>query len=192
MDLLQQVLTSPPAPDRWPPLLVALRRAARPDRVRVAAYVSLSRRPASWDAYNGFLAAHGAWLSWLDQALVEAGAATHGPLPDAVPGRAAEGAAGIPRPRTRAQALGYLYVLEAFRLGCSVLARRIRGLAGGAEGPISQEQTTAVRPWGELRHALESVPPEEHPAVIESARQAFSAWEQRLSRPLEALGIASH
>jgi heme oxygenase len=183
--------------DRWPPLLLALRRAARPDRARVAAYVSLTRRPAGRAAYTEFLALHRAWIASLDRVLAEAGAAPAGPLPDApdeaeergapIPRAPAEASpAGLPVPRTWAQALGYRYVLEAFRLGCSVLARRIGGRAR-SEGPA--DAVEAHRSWEDLVRALGRVPPEDHPAVIQSAREAFSGWEQRLAGSLAQLGV---
>lgn len=181
--------------DRWPPLLGALRRAARPDRARVAAYLSLTRRPAGWAAYTEFLAVHRAWIASLDRALAEAGAAPGGPLPDAADAFAvgqppAEVAApGLLPARSRAHALGYLYVFEAFRMGCAVLARRIRGLAEPFGGPTPPDQTGRSRPWGELVKALGDVPPEEHPAVIQGAREAFAAWEQRLASALAHLGL---
>jgi phosphate transport system protein len=59
----------PQDPGRWPALLLALRRALRPDRARVAAYVSLVQRQAGWDAYSDFLASHRAWTDALDRAL---------------------------------------------------------------------------------------------------------------------------
>lgn len=181
--------------DRWPPLLLALRRAARPDRARVDAYVSLTHRPTGWSDYTEFLAVHRAWIASLDRALTEAGLAPRGPLPDAAEeldaaGSATEGLpAGLSPPRSRAHALGYLYVLEAFRLGCAVLARRIRGMAGPAPSPDRSEQDTGSTPWGELARALGSVPPEDHPAVIQGAREAFSAWEERLAASLAHLGL---
>lgn len=180
---------APAAADRWPPLLLALRRAARPDRVRVAAYLSLTQRAAGWAAYTEFLAQHRAWIASLDGMLAGAGVNAPGPLPDAAePFDAAAGTppgtenplAGLSPPRSRAHALGYLYVLEAFRLGSSVLARRIRGRAEpGADG----------RPWNELVAALAGVPAEDRPEVVKAAREAFSAWEQRLAASLAPLGL---
>ncbi|HYD40194.1 MAG TPA: hypothetical protein VEB43_05150 [Anaeromyxobacter sp.] len=169
--------------NRWPPLLVALRRATRPDRARVAAYASLFRCPAGWDAYAEFLAGHRAWLDDLDRALARSGA-SHRPLCDGSgpdPRRVSE---ELPGPRTRAHALGYLYVYEAFRLGCSVLARRIRGL-----GPAAPARD-AGRPWGELVHELARVPLEEHGAVVQGALEAFAEWERRLAASLARLGLA--
>jgi heme oxygenase len=166
---------------RWPPLLLALRRATRPDRARVAAYASLVRSPAGWEAYSEFLAGHRAWLDALERALTGSGAAHH-PLRDGADARPGEAVEEIPAPRTRAEALGYLYVLEAFRLGCSVLARR---LGGGAAEPAS-----AGRPWGELAPQLGSVPPEEHGAVVQGALDAFAGWERCLGAYLARLGLA--
>lgn len=179
----------PRSPARWPPLLRALRRVARPDRARVAAYVSLTRRPAGWAAYTEFLAVHRAWIASLDRTLAEAGSATRGPLPDeAISDRDSAEVPSLSPPRTRAHALGYLYVFEAFRLGCSVLARRIRGLAQPAVDQAAAGEG-ARRPWAELVEALEDVPLEDHPAVIQGALEAFTAWEQRLAAPLSHLGL---
>lgn len=176
-----------PLPDenRWPPLLVALRRATRPDRARVAAYASLFRRPAGWDAYAEFLAGHRAWLDDLERALSRSGAA-HRPLCDGAPADAQRAAEELPAPPSRAHALGYLYVYEAFRLGCSVLARRIRAL-GDAPAPAAQEP---ARPWGELAGQLARVPLEEHGAVVQGALDAFAEWERRLGASLARLGLA--
>lgn len=185
-----------PDGDRWPPLLLALRRTARPDRARVDAYVSLTHRPTGWSDYTEFLAVHRAWIVSLDRALAEAGLAPRGPPPDAAEELDAARpatevpAAGLSPPRSRAHALGYLYVLEAFRLGCAVLARRIRGMAGPAPDPERSEQDTGTTPWAELARALGSVSPEEHPAVLQGAREAFSAWEERLAASLAHLGLA--
>ncbi len=181
--------------DRWPPLLLALRRAARPDRARVAAYLSLTRRPAGWAAYTEFLAMHRAWIASLDRTLTDAGAAPCGPLPDAADAfeavqltDAAE-AAGVSLPATRAHALGYRYVLEAFRVGCAVLARRIRGLVEPfGEAPRPAEPLRS-RTWDELVKELGDLPPEEHAAAIQGAREAFSAWERRLASALAHLGL---
>lgn len=170
--------------NRWPPILVALRRATRPDRARVAAYASLFRCPAGWDAYAEFLAGHRAWLDDLDRALARSGAA-HQPLRDgtsAAPARAEE---DLPAPRTRAHALGYLYVYEAFRLGCSVLARRIRGI-----GEPADPGRELGRPWSELVQQLSRVPLEEHGAVVQGAVEAFAEWERRLAASLARLGLA--
>ncbi len=169
--------------NRWPPLLVALRRATRPDRARVAAYASLFRCPAGWEAYAEFLAGHRAWLDDLDRALARAGA-PHAPLCDgasADPGRVA---LELPAPPTPAHALGYLYVYEAFRLGCSVLARRIRGFGAAAS---TQEPG---RPWAALVQQLARVPLEEHGAVVQGALEAFAGWERRLGDSLSRLGLA--
>jgi heme oxygenase len=178
-------------PDRWPPLLLTLRRAARPDRVRVAAYLSVSERSAGWTPYTEFLVLHRAWIASLDRVLAEAGVHAPSPLPDAAApldagtdaaGPGSQGATDLAPPRTRAEALGYLYVLEAFRLGCSVLARRIRG---------SAEPGAGAGPWGELVTALSAVPPEDHPAAVQAAKEAFAAWERRLAGPLGTLGLGA-
>ena len=155
-----------PSPGRWPPLLGALRRAARPDRARVAAYAGLAE--AGLATYADFLSLHREWIAGLARGLAEAGVAIRLPLPDAE-GAAFTPAGGetkhLPPPRSRAQALGHLYVLEAFRLGCSVLERRVRGRSAG-EG----------RWWDELARQLGAVPAEEHTAVVEGARDAFAEW----------------
>lgn len=168
-------------PGRWPALLVALRRTPRPDRARVAAYVSLLQRQAGWDAYAEFLAAHGAWIDGLDRALEKAGA-PHRPLRDGTP--AARPPEEIAPPRTRAHALGYLYVLEAFRQGYAVLARRIRGLSES-----SGERRDADGAWKELARELAGVPPAEYGAVLQGARDAFGDWERRLGACLARLGL---
>jgi heme oxygenase len=183
--------------DRWPPLLLDLRRTARPDRARVAAYQGLTQSPAGWAAYTEFLAVHRAWIASLDRALAAAGLVTRWPLPDAAeefdrdlaqtPGEAATHC--LLPPRTRAHALGYLYVVEAFRLGCSVLARWFRGQAEPLADPARPEQTTRGSPWGDLVKVLRGVPPEEHAAVIQGAREAFSAWEERLATSLAHFGL---
>jgi heme oxygenase len=167
-----------------PSLLLALRRAVRPDRARVATYETMALQPAGWASYAEFLQGHRAWLAALDRALVEAGEVHPvAPLLDGAPqpGEVATAEAIAP-PRTRAQALGYLYVFEAFRLGCSVLARRIRG--------FGQAPEHAGRPWGALVKALGRVPPEDHAAVVQGAREAFAQWERRLGGSLARLGMA--
>jgi heme oxygenase len=182
-----------PAPDtpttRWPPLLVALRRAARPDRARVAAYMSFARCPASWAEYGGFLVRHRAWLTALDGALVE-GLPGAPPAPGEEGDRAAPdvGPGSLPPARNRAQALGYLYVREAFRLGSEVLSRRIQGaVESPAEAPAGERP--ARRSWYELVRALWGAGPEEQAEVLESARLAYSAWERRLGPSLARLGL---
>jgi heme oxygenase len=170
--------------NRWPPLLVALRRTTRPDRARVAAYLSLYRRPGVWDAYAEFLAVHRAWLDALDRALARSGAA-HRPLRDgsgADPGVEVE---ELPAPLTPAHAVGYLYVYEAFRLGCEVLARSIRRI----DGP-ELAAPDAGRPWSELVEELGRVPLAEHGEVVQGALDAFAEWERRLGAPLARLGLA--
>ncbi len=167
--------------NRWPALLVALRRTPRPDRARVAAYVSVLQRQAGWEAYAEFLAAHRAWIDGLDRALATAGA-PHQPLADGPQG--APPAEGIAPPRTAAHALGYLYVLEAFRLGYAVLARRIRGLA---ESLGERREVDAA--WKELARLLTEVSAGEHAAVLQGARDAFADWEHRVGSTLARLGL---
>jgi len=177
-------------PERWPPLLLALRRAARPDRARVAAYLGLTQGPAGWTAYAEFLELHRGWLAALDRTLAEAGLNAPSPLPDAaepfgagggVSEARAEGASLTP-PSTRAEALGYLYVLEAFRLGCAVLARRIRGRA---------EPRADQRPWNELTTALAELPAGDHAAAVQAAKDVFSAWDRQVAGPLVHLGLGA-
>jgi len=157
------------SPSRWPPLLRALRRAVRPDRARVAAYAGLAE--AGLATYSDFLALHREWIRDLARGLTGAGVAVRLPLPDGegLPGPEPFGPDGsgtlVPPPPSRAQALGQLYVLEAFRLGCSVLERRVRGCSRG-EGQW----------WMDLAPQLAGVPAEEQAAVVESARKAFDAW----------------
>jgi len=179
---------------RWPPLLVSLRRAVRPDRARVAAYFSLQRRPLDWAGYADFLTAHRGFIAALDRALLKAGTETHDPLPDAAgssgAGEEAEVPVALPPPCSRAHALGYLYVLEGFRLGCAVLSRRIRGRSepwAKAPGP---EHGTSLG-WRELVAALRPVPAEDHAAVVQGAQEAFAAWQDRLSSALARLGLTS-
>ncbi len=179
--------------DRWPPLLLALRRAVRPDRARVAAYLSLTRSPAGWAAYTEFLAIHRGWIAALARMLAEAGYDVRGPLPDGADAFDAAEPAGtasaLPPPRSNAEALGYAYVFEAFRLGCAVLARRIRGLAelpGGSPPPDASGQ---AGPPPALIRALAHVTLEEHAAVLQAAQEAFSAWERGLAGTLARLGL---
>jgi len=172
--------------NRWPPLLVTLRRVTRPDRARVAAYASLFRSPAGWAAYAEFLTEHRAWLDELDRMLTRCGAA-HRPLRDGAGAEPARASEDLPPPRTRAHALGYLYVYEAFRLGCCVLARRIRGLG---PAPETSDGDGDRRPWSELVRQLARVPLEEHGAVVQGALDAFAEWERRLAPPLARLGLA--
>lgn len=178
---------SPQRTGRWPSLLLALRQAARPDRARVGAYVGLVERQAGWEAYAGFLADHRAFTDALGRALDESGT-PHAALRDG-PTRAAveqsEPSEPLPMPRTPAQALGYLYVLEAFRRGWAVLARRSRG-----RSESKHEADEANRAWGALLRALAGVPPEQHAAVVQGAREAYGEWERRLGATLARLGLA--
>jgi len=171
---------------RWPPLLVALRRTVRPDRSRVAAYVSFARSPGAWADYGGFLARHRAWLAALDGAL-----AAHLPEIAVSSDRTAEaGAPGaIPPARSRAEALGYLYVREAFRLGSEALSRALGG-PGQASAEDPSAEVPARRSWQDLVRALgEVLAPEEQAEVLEGARAAYAAWERRLAPSLERLGL---
>lgn len=180
---------SPPASDtaRWPPLLLALRRTARPDQARVAAYVNSTLHPAGGPEYRAFLAVHERWLEALGEVL-SAAAADHAlPFPGRPP--AAEPSArpsgvNISPAVSRWQALGYLYVFEAFRLGGRVLARHARNLRialddAGSAGAAAREG------WGALVRSLWSVPREEHAAVVQGAQDLFAAWEDWLRAPSE-------
>lgn len=171
--------------DRWPPLLLELRRALRPDRARVAAYLSLGNRVGDWTDYAEFLAVHRAWLTSLDRVLAGAGLPQRGPLPDGARADPHGSTPELASPRSSAEALGYLYVLEAFRLGCAVLARRFRGMEPVPEAASPDDRN----PWQELVEHLERVSPEEQPAVIQGAREAFSAWERQLATSLVHLGL---
>ena len=173
---------------RWPPLLGALRRTVRPDRSRVAAYVSFARSPGAWADYGGFLARHRAWLAALDGALAPR-------LPEVAssPARAGEAAAAaagaLPPARSRAEALGYLYVREAFRLGSEALSRALGG-PGQETAEDPEAEVPARRSWRELVRALADVAaPDEQAEVLEGARSAFAAWERRLAPSLERLGL---
>jgi heme oxygenase len=176
---------------RWPPLLLTLRRLARPDRARVAAYSFLAGHPAAGLAYGQFLVAHRAWIAALDRVLDEAGvpsSSAHA-QDDLAPDEA--GPAGLaeaipPAARTRAEALGYLYVREAFRLGCSALARRLRGTLGEAAPAVRP----SAQPWRQLVRSLGQVPPEQHAEVLVGARQAFAAWSTWLGPSLQRLGLS--
>jgi heme oxygenase len=175
---------SPQRSGRWPSLLVALRQAARPDRARVGAYVGLVERRAGWDAYAGFLSDHRAFTDALGRALDESGT-PHAVLRDGPTAEQPESSEPLPMPRTPAQALGYLYVLEAFRLGWAVLARRSRG-----RSESKHEADEANRAWGALVRALAGVPLDQHAAVVQGAREAYGQWERRLGTKLARLGLA--
>jgi heme oxygenase len=186
----------PPLHPRWPPLLAELRRTTRPDHARVAAYLRSGRRPLGWLEYREFLAIHHGWIAALDFRLRDA-ASVYGlpfsgrrlPALDrdlfmlAVPAWSATARASLPPLRSRAEALGCLYVYEGFRLGCRVLARRVRHLGlgpenGGAllEGVGAGARTT----WLHLVDALARVPPAEHAAVVEAAADLFRRWQEWL------------
>lgn len=188
-----------PNPGRWPPLLMELRRATRPDHARVVAYVGFARRPGGWTEYQEFLAIHHGWIAALDRRLGEA-ARIHGlpfsgrrlPLLDrdlfmaAVPYAASTARANILPVRSRAEALGYLYVYEGFRLGCRVLSRQARriGVEPGNGGALLAGLGSGTREaWLRLVAALGRIPLAEHAAVIESATELFHRWEDWLRSP---------
>jgi heme oxygenase len=164
---------------RWPPLLRQLRHAARPDRARVAAYIRFAQGPGGWGEYREFLANHRSWLAGLNRALADALPAVEarGPLPELENEGARVPALPLTPPKSRAQALGYLYVLEAFRLGSEVLRRSL-------QTPGEARRQDRSRPWDDLVHALRGVPPEDQPTVVASARDLFLAWERWLASPL--------
>jgi heme oxygenase (biliverdin-IX-beta and delta-forming) len=190
---------APPSSGRWPPLLIALRKSTRPDHARVAAFVSFGRRPGGWAEYKVFLAIHHGWIAALDQRLLDA-ARLYGlpftgrllPILDrdlfmaAVPYSATTAPANILPVRSRAEALGYLYVYEGFRLGCRVLARQVRrlGIELGSGGALLAGLGTGPREaWLRLVAALGRIPAAEHPVVIESATELFHRWEDWLRSP---------
>jgi heme oxygenase len=168
---------------RWPPLLRALRNAARPDRARVAAYTRFAQGPGGWGQYREFLANHRSWLAGLDRALAEASRAglpastSRSPLPELESAGARVPALPLSPPQSRAQALGYLYVLEAFRLGSEVLQRNLEASRGAHKASRSHA-------WSELIRTLAGVPQEDHQAVVQSARDLFLGWERWLASPL--------
>lgn len=193
-----------PDPGRWPPLLIALRRSTRPDHARVVAFVSFARRPGGWTEYQEFLAIHHGWIAALDRRLGDA-ARIHGlpfsgrrlPLLDrdlfmaAVPYAASTALANILPVRSRAEALGYLYVYEGFRLGCRVLARQARrlGIEPGNGGALLAGLGAGTREaWLRLVAALGRIPPAEHGAVIGSATELFHRWEDWLRSPQARVG----
>lgn len=188
-----------PNPGRWPPLLIALRRATRPDHARVVAFVGFARRSGGWTEYQEFLAVHHGWIAVLDRRLGEA-ARIHGlpfsgrrlPLLDrdlfmaAVPYAASTALANVLPVHSRAEALGYLYVYEGFRLGCRVLARQTRqlGIEASNGGALLAGLGTGTREaWLRLVAALGRIPLAEHAAVIESATELFHRWEDWLRSP---------
>lgn len=186
---------------RWPPLLLALRRATRPDHARVAAFVGFARRPGGWTDYREFLAIHRGWIAALDQRMSEAArrfdvpfSGRRLPLLDrdlfmaAVPHSSTTVCANVPAVASCGQALGYLYVYEGFRLGCRVLARQAQHLGIGI-GPVSGSALLnglgrgTRDAWLRLVQVLARVPPEEHDVVVESARALFQRWEDWLRSP---------
>jgi heme oxygenase (biliverdin-IX-beta and delta-forming) len=188
-----------PNPGRWPPLLMELRRATRPDHARVVAFVGFARRPGGWTEYREFLAIHHGWIAALDRRLGEA-ARIHGlpfsgrrlPLLDrdlfmaGVPYATSTARANILPVHSRAEALGYLYVYEGFRLGCRVLARQARrlGIEPGNGGALLAGLGSGTREaWSRLVAALGRIPLAEHAAVIGSARDLFHRWEDWIGSP---------
>ncbi len=192
------------APRRWPVLLLELRRSTRPDHARVAAFVGFARRPGGLAEYRDFLAIHHGWIASLDRRLGEAaaeyGLPFSGPrLPQldrdcfmlAIPCAARSGRARIPRIRTRAQAMGYLYVYEGFRLGCRVLARHVKRMGFAPESGAAWVTGLGHgnrQCWDRLVRALARVPPEEHAAVVESAKELFQRWGDWLRSPEARVG----
>lgn len=184
--------------DRWPALLHELRRTTRPDHARVATFLGLAQRPGGWTEYREFLAIHHGWIAALDRCLEAAARRFRVPfsgrrLPHldrdlfalAVPSGERTTAALIPAPRSRAEALGYLYVSEGFRLGCRVLARGMKRLGVGESGAafVSGLGAGTRGAWMRLVHELAGVPPEEHAAVVGAARDLFGRWEEWLRSP---------
>jgi heme oxygenase len=173
-------------------LLSALRRTPRPDRARIAAYARFAEGRGRYPAYHAFLAAHRCWQAALDRALAAAAPSLDLPLP-ASSDRPPELQPGIAAPeqsiapiRSRAQALGYLYVAEAFRLGGRVLARELGIAAVGHDddGPGSAARA-GERPWHRLADVLEDARPEEHLGVLAAASALFAAWGRWIA-PLRA------
>ncbi len=188
-----------PATARSPALLLELRQSTRPDHARVMAFVTFASRPGGSSEYREFLSIHYGWILALDRRLQEA-ARQHAlpfsgrrlPLLDrdlfmlAVPPERATVEADIPAPRSRAEALGYLYVYEGFRLGCRVLARQARALGVDPErgaGFLRGLGAGTGDAWRALVAALGRVPPEEHAAVVAAARALFERWEEWLRSP---------
>jgi heme oxygenase len=173
-------------------LLSALRRNPRPDRARIAAYVRFAEEQARYPVYHSFLVAHRCWLAALDRALSAAARDHDLPFPSPAD-RPPELPPGLTTPLqsigpilNRAQALGYLYVAEAFRLGGRVLCRELGKAAVGHDddGPTSPAGQ-GDRPWRRLVDALEAARPEEHLAVLAAASALFAAWGRWIA-PLRA------
>jgi heme oxygenase len=164
---------------RAAPLLVALKRTARPDLARLNAYNRLGSRSGDPD-YRTFVDLHHRWLAGLDRALADA-AAPYG-LP--VSGPRLDAGAAEPAPvapvTSRAQGLAYLYVFEAFRLGCRVLLRQLRaiGVDAGGGATVAEVGAGAARAWLELSEALRRAAADEYAAVLEAARALFAEWER--------------
>lgn len=148
--------------------------------------------------YREFLAIHHGWIAALDRCLEAAADRFRVPfsgrrLPHldrdlfalAVPSCGRSGVAVIPSPRSRGEALGYLYVSEGFRLGCRVLTRGVKRLGVGESGAAFVRGLGAGTrgAWMRLVHELARVPPEEHAAVVASARELFGHWEEWLRSP---------
>jgi heme oxygenase len=166
---------------RAAPLLVALRRTARPDLARLNAYAQLASRPAGGPEYRAFVDLHQRWLAGLDRALADAARPYSLPLAGPRLGAGPTEPAAIAPVTSRAQGLAYLYVFEAFRLGCRVLVRQLRAVgvdvsAGGAL--LAEVGAGAERAWLELSNALRRAAAEEYGAVLESARALFAEWER--------------
>jgi heme oxygenase len=174
-------------------LLSTLRRFPRPDRARIGAYVRFAEVQRRYPEYHAFLSAHRCWLAAVDRALSTAASEFDVPVrafterqPELPEGLASpEGS--IAKIRNRAQALGYLYVSEAFRLGGRVLSRELGTSAVGHDddGP-APKSSPADRPWQRLAFALEAARPEEHLAVLAAASALFTAWERWIA-PLRSL-----
>jgi len=166
---------------RAAPLLVALRRTARPDLARVNAYSRLASRPSGSPDYRTFVDLHQRWLAGLDRALADAALPYDLPITGVRLGANATEPAAIAPVTSRAQGLAYLYVFEAFRLGCRVLLRQLRaiGVDVGPAGPIlSEVGAGANRAWLDLSRALRRAAADEYGAVLENARALFAEWER--------------
>jgi heme oxygenase len=179
---------------RAAPLLVALKRTARPDLARLNAYNRLAPRPGRPD-YRTFVDRHQRWLAGLDRALADAAASYDLP----VAGPRLDAGAAEPAPiapvTSRAQGLAYLYVFEAFRLGCRVLLRQLRaiGVDVGASGPrLAEIGGGAERAWLELSQALRRAAADEYGAVLESARTLFAEWERTTGAEVALAPVEAH